>query len=144
MSTAILEIRDKMDGNQVPQLLDEERAAMSLAHCSVLVAAVDRAAHIDDVDKAALGELAKQVQWEAIEAETIELAFSGNKRKKMQHEQDEASGRDLEALQEAAYPEKYNLTMEWKVKKLKKLQMKLWQNYEKVEKLKLSKHYVQH
>ena len=83
-----------LDRNQVPQLPDKERAAMSLAHCSALVAAVDRAAHIDDADKATLGELAQQVPWEASDAATIELAFSCNTRQNMQHEQDEANGRE--------------------------------------------------
>ena len=74
---------------------------MSLAHCSALVAAVDRAAHIDDADKATLGELAQQVPWEASDASTIARALSGNKRQKLQHEEDEANGRDLEESQEA-------------------------------------------
>ena len=85
MSTAILEIRAKigsarlmLDRNQVPQLLDEERAAMSLAHCSAVVEAVKSAAPIDDADKATLRELAQQVQWEASDASTIARAFSGD------------------------------------------------------------------
>ena len=94
-----------LDRSRVPQLPNKERAAISFALCSALVAAMDRAAHIDDANKAALGDRAKQVPWEAPEAETLELAFPGKRRKKMQHEQDEARGRDLEALQEAAYPE---------------------------------------
>ena len=76
MSTTILEIRDKMDRNQVPQLLDEERAAMSLAHCSAVVEAVKSAAPIDDADKATIRALAEQVQSEASDAPTIARALS--------------------------------------------------------------------
>ena len=55
-----------------------EHASTSRTQCTALVDAVLRAKNIDNADKAALGELAQHVQWEASDAATIARAFSGN------------------------------------------------------------------
>ena len=85
MNQEILDIRAKigtarlfLDRKGPCRLSDEQRAAMSLAHCSAVVEAVKSAAPIDDADKATLRELAQQVQWEASDASTIARAFSGD------------------------------------------------------------------
>ena len=55
-----------------------EHASASRTQCTALVDAVLRAKNIDNADKAALGELAQHVQWEASDAATIARAFAGN------------------------------------------------------------------
>ena len=48
-----------------------ERASASRTQCTALVDAVGRAVHMHEADKAALGELAQQVQWEASDAAAV-------------------------------------------------------------------------
>ena len=82
MDRAILEIRARIGSARL--LLDRlascptERASASRTQCTALVDAVGRAVHIHNADKAALGEVAQQVQWEASDAATIARAFSGD------------------------------------------------------------------
>ena len=82
MDRAILEIRARIGSARL--LLDRlascptERASASRTQCTALVDAVRRALHIDHADKAALAELAQQVQWDASDSATVARAFSGD------------------------------------------------------------------
>ena len=82
MDRAILEIRARIGSARL--LLDRlascptERASASRTQCTALVDVVRRAVNIDNAEKAALAELAQQVQWDASDAATIARAFSGD------------------------------------------------------------------